>query len=143
MWGITAEGSLHMAASPATRQKFGAAMKRRRKAKEPPMPLRVLVKQMIEAGDDLTEATLSGYERGEYAPSRDRAYLIDNLLGGKGELVTILGYAGDTEHMVTVQDLDARLKRIEEMVGQLVSDELGAAEADPRDGPSSRPSQRA
>lgn len=79
-----------MAVTPGTRTRHGKDMRRRRKAKG--LTLRDVSALLAEHGDSVTEASLSGYERGEYAPSHERALLLDAVLEAGGELVSILGF---------------------------------------------------
>ena len=82
---------------------------------------RLLGREIVERGDDAREASLSGYERGEYAPSQERAALLDELLEADGELLAILGYAGGEDIVVTVQTLATKMARLEEKFDLLLS----------------------
>lgn len=103
-----------MPVSPGTRSHFGRAMRDRRRNLQPRMTLRVLASNLKAKGDDVTEATLSGYERGEYAPGRDRAMLIDAELGAGGELVAILGFSTEEYDPVQLADVLTRVQTLED-----------------------------
>lgn len=88
------------------RQPFGRAMRDARKASTTPT-LRALREAMEARGDKVTEASLSGYERGEYAPDRARAILIEDVLGVAPALTDLLGYTRhDDAAFATRADLD-------------------------------------
>jgi transcriptional regulator with XRE-family HTH domain len=104
-----------MSSSPDERRRFGAVLKATRKKRG--LTQKQVIAAMAAAGDDLTESALSDYEKGKYAPGRQRALLLDETLEGDGAIASQLGFVGPAR---TAGELVDILERIEALRSEAV-----------------------
>lgn len=60
---------------------------------------RWIASQLAQLGHDVAPQTVSGWERGSFAPDRPKAQALDQLLGAEGQLLDALGYSAEEESL--------------------------------------------
>lgn len=104
-----------MAATPQQRQEFGRLLRSLRESKG--LSQRRLAQAVTDLGAEVTDRSVSGWERGAFAPDRRFLVLLEEALGAEGALLTVLGLdeRGDGQDRLSL--IEARLAAIEEHLG--------------------------